>query len=227
MRSLGFNDDLQPWEQRADESPKQYEGFRCYLDLGEDRTVVKAWVQYSALLERKRIASGQTVRARDRQGTKKVKPLDYFYGWASRFEWRERALEWDRYVERQAQKARIKKIEQMRERHQQQCEFTLGLLLRPAKALAKKYDRNPAMYEQMEDKELMRQFAIMTRRVPGIMNMERAALIGGNGQAPNTFDEAKDAGANDPFVLIVPPSTDTRPPCDPEDDSDADSEPDE
>lgn len=216
--------DEHPWERRNGESESAYKGFRCYLDLGDERSVRKGYVKYLELIDRETAASGSTDRRRIRDRPRKMnEAAKYYRDWAKLNDWAERALEYDRYVERQLQKNRLKKIEEMRSRHQQQCEFTLDLLLRPAMALSKKYARNPQLLERMDDKELLRQFAIMSRRIPGIMGAERGALIGGNGQAPNVFEETKEADGQNQYIVEVLPSDDGRAPCESNPDDDLES----
>lgn len=221
------SDDIQPWEKRDEETPAAFLAFRCYLDCGEYRSLRKAYVEYEAAKLRQQQASGDGTASGTQNGTNRAKtksrPPDFFWGWSKRFEWADRAREYDRYVERQVQKAKLKKIEEMRSRHQQQCQFTLDLLLRPALALSQKYARNPQLLERMEDKELLRQFAIMTRRIPGIMGAERGALIGGNGQAPNVFEETKETDSQNQYILEVLPSNDGRAPFESNPDDDLES----
>lgn len=69
----------QPWEKRDEESGQAFEAFKAFLDLGVARTVSAAYRQKTGKASAK-MASGQWLQ------------------WAKRFEWFQRAQEFDRYV---------------------------------------------------------------------------------------------------------------------------------
>ena len=81
-----------PWERQDGETAKQFEAFRIYRDLGEERSLLKtgeALGKRKALMER----------------------------WGSANNWVERALAWDCEKDRIARNEQIKDVKKMRSRH--------------------------------------------------------------------------------------------------------------
>lgn len=68
------------WERQDNETEDQYRAFLIYRDLGNQRSLVKAWKLYAP-------------DATDN-------PSASFGGWSSRHKWRDRAREWDRHMQR-------------------------------------------------------------------------------------------------------------------------------
>lgn len=137
--------------------------------------------------------------------------------WAKAFDWRNRALEWDRHVERQRQKDRIKEIQKLREQHQRQASNLLAILDLPAIALAKKIRANPAALDDETIGSLFRMTAIGSRRVPALQRAAIIAAVGGDGQTPNIFEETTEMAEDSSFTLVVPPPTDDVKPATDED----------
>jgi hypothetical protein len=216
------DDDSRPWERRADESETAYQAFKLYLDLGDERSMRKAYAELLRLRQRQQTASGNSSTTSVRSVEQKSKQIPtYYWRWVKLFDWKERALEWDREVERINRKQKLKEIEQTRKSNADTVRKFMAAMQLPLIAMTRKYQRAPQELENETMKELFRLTAIAARRVPGLIGALNTAEIGGDGRAPNEFEEAKESSAQDPFVLIVPPSNDGKPPC--EDDPDADS----
>lgn len=81
-----------PWERQDGETSKQFEAFRTYRDLGEERSLLKTGEvlgKSKALMER----------------------------WSSANNWVERVLAWDCEKDRIARNEQIKDVKKMRSRH--------------------------------------------------------------------------------------------------------------
>lgn len=74
-----MSDERQPWERMEGETPKAYEAFCCYKDLGVERTVIAAYSVYKGGVPG------------DIQG----RPPGFFRTWSERFDWPERAQSFD------------------------------------------------------------------------------------------------------------------------------------
>lgn len=79
-----------PWERQSGEPPYMYRGFVCYRDMGEERTITGAHRAASA--------------ARAASPTSKG-PASYttftWHAWSKRWDWEERAVAYDRHLERE------------------------------------------------------------------------------------------------------------------------------
>lgn len=101
------------WEQREEESPRAYEGFRSYLCLGAARSLEKAWVAY-----------------RQSQDRTDAGPLQSYYKqWSSRHGWVQRARAYDEHLhaiefEQREARARERSLEAI------DMEWELALALR-------------------------------------------------------------------------------------------------
>lgn len=84
--------DVKPWERQDGETPKQFEAFAVYRDMGEERSLAKVGR-----------ALGKSKALMDR--------------WSSANSWVERALAWDDEQDRIARQEQIKDIKKMRKRH--------------------------------------------------------------------------------------------------------------
>lgn len=84
--------EAKPWERQDGETPKQFEAFVVYRDLGEERSLAKVGRQLcksKALMDR----------------------------WSSANNWVERAAAWDNEQDRILRQEQIKDIKKMRKRH--------------------------------------------------------------------------------------------------------------
>lgn len=100
------------WERRPDETPKPYEAFCIYRDMGTDRSL-------RAVAEK--LEKSETLMGR----------------WSSRYEWVKRATAWDDEQERMereiAQKEQAKAIRKMRGEH---AKLASDMLIKAAEALS-------------------------------------------------------------------------------------------
>jgi hypothetical protein len=90
---------FESWEQLPGESGAAYAAFCAYRDLGLDRNIRKA------------------VDASGKEEGKRGKGYGVWRAWASQFRWRERAADYDRYLERLKQTEKRKTIEAQEETH--------------------------------------------------------------------------------------------------------------
>jgi hypothetical protein len=86
------------WERLAGESGMAYAAFCAYRDYGPERNI--------------RRAAERPLRAEGADGRKIEKRYRMWRGWAARFRWRERAAEYDRYLDRLKQTEKRKTIEE-------------------------------------------------------------------------------------------------------------------
>ncbi len=208
------DDDSKPWERRADESEVAYQAFKLYLDLGDERSLRKAYTELLLIRQRQQTASGNSGRTSVRSVEQKSKQIPtYYWRWVKLFDWKERALEWDREVERISRKQKLKEIEKTRRENSETAKRFMAAMTLPLVALTRKYQRNPQELEGETLKELFKLSAIGARRIPGLISVLNVAEIGGDGRAPNEFEEAKESASQEPFVLVVPPSNDGKAPC--------------
>ncbi len=212
-----FDDDSRSWDRREDESERAYQAFKLYLDLGEERTFRKAYYQLLALRQREQASSRTDAAGSTTVGQKPKKPANYFWKWTKLYDWKERALEWDREIERISRKQKLKDIEKTRRENSETAKRFMAAMTLPLVALTRKYQRNPQELEGETLKELFKLSAIGARRIPGLINVLNMAEIGGDGRAPNEFEEAKESNSQEPFVLVVPESNDGKPPCETDD----------
>lgn len=97
----------EPWERQRGETPRAYEAFGVYRDLGPNRSIAKA---------------GRSL------GKNKV-TLEQ---WSVKYEWVKRAAEWDAEQDRVARQAQLDEIKKMRKRH---ADLATAMLVKAAKAL--------------------------------------------------------------------------------------------
>lgn len=101
--------EIHPWERQEDETPKQFEAFVVYRDMGEERTLAKV---------------GKTLG----------KSATLIERWSSKNKWSDRIAEWDREQDRILRQQHLKDIKKMRERHAKIAEAGL---IKAAQALKK------------------------------------------------------------------------------------------
>ena len=85
--------DIMPWERQDGETPKQFEAFALYRDMGEERSLSKVGKQLS-------------------------KSTQLMSRWSAANNWVERCTAWDREQDRIARQKQIRDIKNMRKRHQ-------------------------------------------------------------------------------------------------------------
>jgi len=85
-------DEIKPWERQPGETEKAWQAFKLYRDLGEGRTLQEV---------SRKLSKHQSNVSR----------------WSKKWHWQSRVIAWDMECDRQAQKARLKQINQMRDYH--------------------------------------------------------------------------------------------------------------
>ena len=93
MAKKNDNADIMPWERQDGETPKQFEAFARYRDLGEERSLSKVAQQLS-------------------------KSKQLLSRWSSANSWVDRCAAWDREQDRIARQKQLRDIKNMRKRHQ-------------------------------------------------------------------------------------------------------------
>jgi hypothetical protein len=89
------------WERLTGESSPAYSAFRAFRDLGAERNIRKA------------------VETVERNISLQAKKYNGWRNWAAKFRWRERAADYDRYIEKLKQAELRKTIEAQGEQHRQ------------------------------------------------------------------------------------------------------------
>lgn len=84
--------EAKPWERQENETPKQFEAFKVYRDMGEERSLMKVSNQLN-------------------------KSVPLLGRWSSANNWVERAAAWDAEQDRILRQEQIKDIKKMRKRH--------------------------------------------------------------------------------------------------------------
>lgn len=98
---------IDPWERQEGETPKAFEAFSIYRDMGIDRSLRKVVQQLN-------------------------KNLTTIAEWSSKYEWVDRVAAWDAEQDRIARLEQIKDIKKMRKRH---ASIAGQMLLKAAEAL--------------------------------------------------------------------------------------------
>ena len=106
---MAKNTDAKPWERQDGETPKQFEAFCVYRDMGEERSLSAV----SQKLNKSKALLGR---------------------WSAAHKWVERCTDWDNEQDRVARQEQLKAIKKMRERHAKIAEAGL---VKAAQALAK------------------------------------------------------------------------------------------
>ena len=90
---------FESWEQLTGESGAAFSAFCAFRDLGYERNIRKA------------------VESAEKDGGKREKRYRVWRNWCSQFRWRERAADYDRYMEKLKQSELRKTIEAQGEQH--------------------------------------------------------------------------------------------------------------
>ena len=94
--SVDENDNQRrPWEQREDETSRNFDAFCAYRDLGPSRSLREAWEIY-----------------REEHDLKADKPTGTFKEWSSRYEWVERSNAYDQHLKDLQVKSREQAVEE-------------------------------------------------------------------------------------------------------------------
>jgi len=141
---------FESWERLAGETPLAYSAFCAFRDLGAERNIRKA------------------VDCSEKNEAVRAKRYRVWRNWSTQYRWRERAADFDRYIEQLKQAELRKTIEAQGEKHRE----VTGKML---DVVSKKLDlMNPAELTQGAVSEWV-QTAIKAER-------EAAGLVSGNGK---------------------------------------------
>lgn len=97
----------EPWERQKGETPRAWEAFSVYRDMGADRSITKT----AQHLHKNRTTIGE---------------------WSRKYDWVKRATAWDAEQDRIARQSQIDEIKKMRKRH---ADLATAMLVKAAKAL--------------------------------------------------------------------------------------------
>ena len=97
----------EPWERQKGETPRAYEAFAVYRDMGPGRSQVKV-------------------------GQKLSKNTATIAGWSTKYDWVKRVAAWDAEQDRIARQDQIDEIKKMRKRH---TDLASAMLVKAARAL--------------------------------------------------------------------------------------------
>lgn len=89
-----------PWERQEEESPKSFEAFRAYRDMGAGKRSLRKLPELIG-----RVPDYKSVVER----------------WSIKYNWVERCRAWDDYQDKVGREAALKELEEMKKRHIQQA----------------------------------------------------------------------------------------------------------
>jgi hypothetical protein len=101
---------FESWERLTGESGRAYAAFCAYRDMGLERNIRKAAVRYADSLESDGIGGNDTKQPVEKR-------YRMWRNWCSLYRWRERAADYDRYLESLKQTEKRKTIEAQGEKH--------------------------------------------------------------------------------------------------------------
>lgn len=148
-----------PWERQEGESTKAFEAFCVYRDLGIQRSIAKA-------------------------GRSLGKSQALLEGWSSKFDWVERAAQWDSEQDRIARQQQLEDIKKMRKRHATLAE---SMLIKAARAL-----------KQLPDDEI--KAGDVSRMVDIASKLERIS----RGDVGDVIEERDGGDAINPVQIYIP-----------------------
>lgn len=95
-----MSQEIMPWERQEDESPKSWEAFRAYRDMGAGRRSLRKLPELIG-----RVPNYKPVLER----------------WSVKYKWQDRVRAWDDYQDKVGREAALKELEEMKKRHIQQA----------------------------------------------------------------------------------------------------------
>src|SRR5215510_3112316 len=101
---------FESWEHLNGETAKAFAAFCAFRDLGAERSIFNA------------------VEVMEKDTAKHIKRYNVFRGWAAQYRWRERAADYDRYLEKLKQAELRKTIEAQGEKHREVTGKMLGVV---------------------------------------------------------------------------------------------------
>lgn len=142
-----------PWLRLTDETPKAYEAFQIYRDLG----ITRSYGKVAAIL-------GKNISLMTR--------------WAGRYHWVWRAHQFDRYLDEERVRVQVAEVREMSKRHASQAQSMTSALMVPVHALLERLGRDPSVIESLGDTDLIELIMLcskMSNTMPSIVNVERLA----------------------------------------------------
>jgi len=131
IRATEFANDREIYERQPNEKDTHWKGFVIYRDLGLERTINKASLIWDP--------EGETHGIKN--PTSKVSYQ--MYKWASRWNWRDRVVEWDRELDKIKRRKVIEEVEKMRMRHIQLSTSIQAVVEQELKKWLKTAQENP------------------------------------------------------------------------------------
>lgn len=178
----------QIWLRLPADTPKEFEAFSIYRDLGQDRSVAKAEVIY-----RER----QGLPALDPDKKRRSNPVAL---WSSKYRWVERAAAYDAWLDAKAVTAAKRRRIQRAEKHADDQEAVQDVLMHPVRVAQQKLadvlaGRTEDDLEKLSVKELVGLVRQMAAILPDSQKSERDALtVRTDGQDVDTSSALKVKG---------------------------------
>lgn len=140
-----------PWDRQLRESKEAFAAFALYRDLGDHRSVAAVSTQLgrSAKLTRR---------------------------WSVRWKWVERAIAWDREVDRIKQGAFKTEIVKVAERHAKAASAQLSVLMAPAMELGKRLQEKRVDLNKVSDAALIRMVQQGASPIRNLIEVERLSM---------------------------------------------------
>jgi hypothetical protein len=137
------------WERQASESPKAFDAFAAYRDMGRDRSTRRV---------ARSLNKSHTLIGR----------------WSSVHDWPRRAAAWDRERDQRRQGSQLDEIEEMTRRHTRIVENQLGAMMLPALELSRRVQTAPDLLGGLDAKTLMDLVTRSARPIAQLIEAERA-----------------------------------------------------
>lgn len=140
-----------PWDRQLRETKEAFGAFALYRDLGDHRSVAAVSTQLgrSAKLTRR---------------------------WSVRWRWVERAIAWDRELDRVKQSAMKDKIVEVAERHAKAASAQLAVLMAPAMELGKRLQEKRVDLKDVKDASLIRMVQQGAAPIRNLIEVERLSM---------------------------------------------------
>lgn len=135
-----------PWDKLPEESDKVFAMFTAYKDM-QGRQLSKTAVLFG------------------------MSPANV-YNYSQKFNWKERVHEWDLFLDKKKQEAKLKAIEEMIERHSQHSMAAENAIMVPVKAFLQKI-RNDQTINNMDVEKLYNLVLQASDRLPKLVDIER------------------------------------------------------
>jgi hypothetical protein len=166
---------FESWERLTGESGAAYAAFCAYRDYGPDRNIRKAVEGRFRKAELPAEFSPEAKNPRDGLNARIAKKYGMWRGWAAQFRWRERAADYDRYVEMLKQTEKRKTIEAREETHRAVTRKMLEVVTKKLEMM------NPADLTQGTVKEWVETAVRTDREIAGLTAPKVERVKAGDG----------------------------------------------